>query len=75
MKKQKSKMYPSQRKYLAKNPLISCHIPAAQKEELMQLALEQNKSLSQLIQDILLKSLKEEKQHGTFTERIKNLFK
>ena len=74
MRKKKSKLYPTQIKYLAKNPIVSCHIPAEKKEELSQLAAKQNKTLSQFIRDLLLNSLKEKKRYGV-GQKIKNLFK
>jgi len=73
MKIKKSKMFPSQIKYLKKNPIVSCHIPAAQKEELNQLALKKDMSLSQLIQSILLNSLKEEKKEDI--DMVKHMVK
>ena len=74
MKTKKSKMFPAQVRYLKKNPIVSCHIPVDKKEELQELALEKNKSLSQLIQSILLNSLNEEKKHRSFGEKIRGLF-
>ena len=73
MKSKKSKLFPSQIKYLKNNPIVSCHLPKDKKEELIKLASTSNKTLSQLIQDILLNSIKEEKKQR-FGERIRNFF-
>ena len=73
MKRQKSKLYPTQIKYLQNNPIVSCHISKEKKEELIKLASTSNKSLSQLMADILSKSIREEKKQR-FGERIRNFF-
>ena len=53
-------MFPSQIRYLEKNPVVSFHVTCKEKEKLKELSKRYGKSLSQILRDVLLGVAKKE---------------
>ena len=47
-------MFPSQIKYLEKNPVVSFHVNREEQEKLKELSKKRGKSLSQILREVLL---------------------
>lgn len=71
--KQKNKVFPAQRRYMEKCPVICTHVKKEIKEKIVQMAKEQGLTPAQFIRNILEKVIQEEKRKQSFFAKIKKL--
>ena len=70
MVRKKTKLYPSQIRYLDKNPIVSFHLKKEEKEKLEKMVTQSGKTVSQFVRECITKNIeKESKSYDTGYDR------
>jgi len=60
MARKKTKLYPTQIRYLEKNPIVSFHLKKEDKEKLKEIVSQSGKTVSQFVRECITKNIENE---------------